>query len=71
MAAKTSITVFQVRNLKFDQNKPKGGTENPEFMYYAQKTVNTLIVHIGQHLTPDHVQDLINQGHNVTIEPVK
>ncbi len=70
MTNKTSITVSQHFNRCYKQGMPTDGII-PEYLYKVEKTVNTMIVKIGEEIPPQLLQDLINANHNVTIVPVK
>lgn len=72
MATKNqSVMVEQRYNPRFDSNKSANGSDNAQQLYHVMKTVNTLEVAIGQYLTPDQVQSLIDKGVTVTVQPVK
>lgn len=68
---KASVTVMQYLNPRYDNNKPKHPTENSEFSYKVERTVNTLTVSIGQMLVQSQVQTLIDDEIDVTVVPVK
>ena len=63
-----SVVVTQQMNLKYNDKDAKHPTLNPEYLYIVKKTVNTLVVEIGMKLTPQVVQNLIDDGINVTIQ---
>ena len=66
-----SVVITQGCNPKFDANKTRDGTTNPEYLYRVEKTINTLRVKIGQWLTPTEVEDLIAMDVNITVGPLK
>lgn len=68
--AKQSITVAQHWNPEYNSTKPEG-PDNREHSFSVEKTVNTLIEPIGKYITKDRVQDLIDNGIDVTVLPVK
>lgn len=69
--AKQTVTVTQFYNPKYDAGKPDDGESNAEYVYKVERTTNTLVVKIGQSLTPSRVQGLIDQDIGVTVVPVK
>ena len=72
MAKQTSsMIVEQYFNHNYTKDQPKDPKDNPERIYKVLKTVNTLVEEIGATITPARVQELIDQGINVTVQPVK
>jgi hypothetical protein len=73
MAAKKSIVVYQIRNPKYlsDHDDYSPETKEPKHLYLVNKATNTLEVTIGQSLTPDRVNKLIENGIDVTITEEK
>ena len=68
---KMSVIVSQHFNPKFDSQGTVDDRHNAEFTFQVEKTVNTLVVHIGEYLVPEQVQNLINSGIDVTVVTVK
>lgn len=72
MAKKTqSIVVEQYHNSKFNDTLPKDRHTNPEFNYRVMQTTNTIVVNINEWLAAGRVQELIDQGINVTVKGIK
>ena len=71
---KQSIVVEQYFNPKFDTSKPKACEEYPdnhEYVYRIERAVNYLGHAISDKLTAVQLQQLIDSGITVTVQPVK
>lgn len=69
-SAVRSLVVEQRFNPKFASDH-SDSPSNPELLYYVVKAVNVLKPRIGAYLSAWEVSDLIKDGINVTVQPVK
>jgi 3-deoxy-D-manno-octulosonic acid (KDO) 8-phosphate synthase len=65
------VVLSQCYSHSFNPALPADDEHNTELCYQVEKTVNTLHVKIGQYLTPNEVQALIDAQVHTTIQPVK
>jgi len=65
---KQSVAVGQYFNPKWDANTMG---ESGRYVYYVERTVNTLWVKVGQWLSASEVEKLIENGVNVTVTKPK
>lgn len=77
---KVSVTLSQHYNYDYtapEYCKPEDGRDygneqyTAEHLFQVERTVNTLSPAIGKSLLPSQVQALIDQGIQVTIQPVR
>lgn len=64
----SSVRVSQHLNPKFNDQLRESSTANSRFVYRVERTQNTLEVNIGQWLTPNETQGLIDVGISVSVE---
>jgi len=64
MTPKKIINLTQHDNPKYDSTKPN---DHGVYIYVVESTTNTIEVHVGQYITMDKVNQLINSGTNVNI----